>query len=34
MSELGWQPRHSELDVIIDSAWRWRMEHPEGYGEG
>jgi UDP-glucose 4-epimerase len=33
MSELGWQPRHSELDVIIDSAWRWRMEHPEGYGE-
>ena len=22
MSDLGWQPRHSELDVIIDSVWR------------
>ncbi|MEP7273742.1 MAG: UDP-glucose 4-epimerase GalE [Acidobacteriota bacterium] len=32
MSELGWQPRHSELDVIIQSAWRWHEEHPEGYG--
>lgn len=22
MLELGWQPRHSELDVILESAWR------------
>jgi UDP-glucose 4-epimerase len=22
MSDLGWQPRHSELDVIIDSVWQ------------
>lgn len=32
MSELGWQPRHSELDVIIESAWRWHEAHPDGYG--
>jgi len=22
---LGWRPRHSGLETIIDSAWRWRM---------
>ncbi len=31
MSDLGWQPRQSELDQIIESAWRWRMSHPQGY---
>jgi UDP-glucose 4-epimerase len=29
--ELGWQPRHSDLDAVIDSAWRWRKAHPNGY---
>ena len=31
MRDLGWQPRHSELDRIIESAWRWRLAHPNGY---
>lgn len=31
MRDLGWQPRHSELDRIIESAWRWRLAHPQGY---
>jgi UDP-glucose 4-epimerase len=31
MLELGWQPRHSELDCIIESAWRWHLAHPKGY---
>jgi UDP-glucose 4-epimerase len=31
-SELGWQPRRSELDVIIKSAWEWHLAHPDGYG--
>ncbi len=22
--ELGWKPRHSDLDTILDAAWRWR----------
>ncbi|RDI98437.1 UDP-glucose 4-epimerase GalE [Dyella solisilvae] len=22
-TELGWEPRHSGLDTIIESAWRW-----------
>ncbi|HKX30446.1 MAG TPA: UDP-glucose 4-epimerase GalE [Blastocatellia bacterium] len=33
MRDLGWTPRHSELDRIIESAWRWHCEHPHGYGK-
>ena len=33
MRDLGWNPRHSELDTIIESAWRWRLAHPIGYEE-
>lgn len=29
--DLGWNPRHSELDQIITSAWRWHQAHPNGY---
>ncbi|HMV51350.1 MAG TPA: UDP-glucose 4-epimerase GalE, partial [Blastocatellia bacterium] len=31
MRDLGWNPRHSELDRIIESAWRWHQSHPNGY---
>ena len=30
--ELGWGPLHSSLQVIVESAWRWRQGHPQGYG--
>jgi len=33
MRELGWNPRHSELDRIIESGWRWHLAHPHGYEE-
>jgi UDP-glucose-4-epimerase GalE len=29
--ELGWAPRFEEIDVIIETAWRWREAHPHGY---
>lgn len=29
--ELGWSPRHSDLDSIIESAWSWKQGHPRGY---
>ena len=29
--ELGWQPRHADLESIIASAWRWQQRFPEGY---
>lgn len=32
-SELGWQPQFQDLELIIDSAWRWIQDHPNGYAE-
>jgi UDP-glucose-4-epimerase GalE len=29
--DLGWRPRYEDLDVIVDTAWRWRAAHPQGY---
>ena len=31
--ELGWKPRFSGLEQIIDSAWRWYQRHPDGYSD-
>ena len=30
-AELGWQPQYPDLDTIIESAWRWKQQHPHGY---
>lgn len=32
-SELGWNPRHSDLDNIIQDAWQWHKEHPQGFSK-
>jgi UDP-glucose 4-epimerase len=32
--ELGWTPRFEQLDVIVETAYRWREKNPHGYGEG
>jgi UDP-glucose 4-epimerase len=29
--ELGWKPKVTELEAIIQSAWEWRQRNPEGY---
>ena len=29
--ELGWQPRYQDLRVIVESAWKWMLGHPNGY---
>lgn len=29
--ELGWAPRFEDIDVIVETAWRWRDTHPHGY---
>ena len=26
--ELGWEPSHSQLNTIIESAWIWKLQHP------
>lgn len=28
---LGWEPEHPELSDIIQSAWDWHQQHPNGY---
>jgi len=29
--ELGWEPKYSDMETIIGSAWKWHSQHPEGY---
>jgi UDP-glucose 4-epimerase len=28
---LGWEPKYSSLESIIQSAWDWRNKFPQGY---
>jgi UDP-glucose 4-epimerase len=32
MTLLKWQPRFSDIEQIVQSAWEWKQEHPFGYG--
>ncbi|MFH1753640.1 MAG: UDP-glucose 4-epimerase GalE [Candidatus Omnitrophota bacterium] len=32
-SELGWRPKYESLESIIESAWKWRQRHPQGYAD-
>jgi UDP-glucose-4-epimerase GalE len=32
-NELGWTPRFEHIDVIVETAFRWRESHPHGYPE-
>ncbi len=29
--ELGWRPRFTKLDDIVETAWAWHQKHPDGY---
>ena len=31
--DLDWSPRYPTLGAIIESAWIWKLAHPEGYGD-
>jgi UDP-glucose 4-epimerase len=30
-AELGWKPRFPQLEAILESAWAWKKNHPNGY---
>ncbi len=30
---LGWNPKHADLENIIESAWAWHQQNPAGYGQ-
>jgi UDP-glucose-4-epimerase GalE len=29
--ELGWAPKYPEIGSIVETAWRWHRDHPDGY---
>ncbi len=29
--ELGWESEFGELETIVETAWRWHNEYPDGY---
>jgi UDP-glucose 4-epimerase len=29
--ELNWKPKYNELSTIIETAWNWHKNHPNGY---
>ncbi|MDO4535850.1 MAG: UDP-glucose 4-epimerase GalE [Clostridium perfringens] len=31
VSELNWKPKFNSLETIIETAWKWHNEHPNGY---
>jgi UDP-glucose 4-epimerase len=30
--EIGWAPEYTDLRAIVETAWRWHKDHPNGYG--
>jgi UDP-glucose 4-epimerase len=30
---LGWRPGRPSLESMVESAWAWRLAHPDGYGD-
>lgn len=33
MKELKWKPKYASLNSIIETAWKWHKENPEGYND-
>ena len=30
-AELGWEPKYTDLRLIVETAWNWHKSHPNGY---
>lgn len=30
---LGWQPKFDNIEMIIETAWKWHSTHPNGYAD-
>lgn len=33
ISELGWNPKYTDIESIIRTAWNWHSRHPHGYSQ-
>ena len=31
--ELGWEPKYPSIEAIVETAWNWHKNHPNGYGD-
>ncbi len=31
--ELGWKIKHTTLDSIVETAWKWHSTHPQGFND-
>jgi UDP-glucose-4-epimerase GalE len=31
--DWGWKPRNSDLDTVVQTAYRWLKDHPNGYSD-
>lgn len=31
--ELGWEPKYQDIRTIVESAWKWHVKNPHGYGD-
>jgi UDP-glucose-4-epimerase GalE len=31
--ELGWQAKFTDINAVVETAWRWFRQHPDGYGK-
>jgi len=32
-AELGWAPKFQDIQAIVESAWKWHVSNPNGYGD-
>jgi UDP-glucose 4-epimerase len=32
-ADTGWSPRYTDLDELVATSFRWRKDHPAGYGD-
>lgn len=32
-SQLSWQPEFTDIRQIVETAWKWHQQHPQGYAD-
>jgi UDP-glucose 4-epimerase len=32
-NELGWRPEEPQLEEMVETAWKWHSDHPNGYSD-
>jgi UDP-glucose 4-epimerase len=30
---LHWKPKYVEIEPLVETAWKWHVRHPKGYGD-